>query len=401
MQSIKRWITNNLDIKILALSMALILWFYISSQYNVIIEKYYEIEITPINLDNSLSIKEIREKVTAGIKGPQNIIENIAANKINGTANLQNVLEPGEYIIGVDILTPKNTQVTKIIPENIPITVEKIVSQGYAVEYNLIGLPEKGYSLENEPEIVPKEILITASESVHEIINQVKVDIDISAISENMEREEKVTVYTKDNAILDSLSLKPDKVMVSIYVRKGYPEKILEVKPRIIGKPAPGFYISKIEATPNSFKIFGEYTRIINIEYLETIPIDVNGVSKTLTVKVTPLLAEGIYLDENQETLVEVQIQVDEKEEEKVFEDITVKPRDASPFINYQLTPETVQVIVMGKHNIIESLKKEDIKAFVNLADTELETVVVELEAILGVSAVTIIPEKVAVSTKR
>ncbi|NLL62342.1 MAG: hypothetical protein GX240_06160 [Candidatus Atribacteria bacterium] len=401
MQSIKRWITNNLDIKILALLMALILWFYISSQYNVMVEKYYEIEITPVNLDNSLSIKEIREKVTTGIKGPQNIVENITANKISGTVDLQSVLEPGEYIIGVDILTPKSTQITKIIPESIPITVEKIVSQVYVVEYNLIGLPKKGYSLENEPEIVPKEILITASESVHKMINLVKVDIDISDISENTEREEKVTVYTKDNAVLDSLNLKPDKVAVSIYVRKGYPEEILEVKPRIIGKPAPGFYISKIEATPNSLKIFGEYTRIINIDYLETIPIDVNGVSKTLTVKVTPLLAEGIYLAENQETLVEVQIQVDEKEEEKVFEDITVKPRNASPFIDYQLTPETVQVIVTGKHSILEGLKKEDIKAFVNLGDIELETVKVELEAILGVSMVTTIPEKVVVSTKR
>ncbi len=401
MQSIKRWITNNLDIKILALLMALILWFYISSQYNVMVEKYYEIEITPVNLDNSLSIKEIREKVTTGIKGPQNIVENITANKISGTVDLQSVLEPGEYIIGVDILTPKSTQITKIIPESIPITVEKIVSQVYVVEYNLIGLPKKGYSLENEPEIVPKEILITASESVHKMINLVKVDIDISDISENTEREEKVTVYTKDNAVLDSLNLKPDKVAVSIYVRKGYPEEILEVKPRIIGKPAPGFYISKIEATPNSLKIFGEYTRIINIDYLETIPIDVNGVSKTLTVKVTPLLAEGIYLAENQETLVEVQIQVDEKEEEKMFEDITVKPRNASPFIDYQLTPETVQVIVTGKHSILEGLKKEDIKAFVNLGDIELETVKVELEAILGVSMVTTIPEKVVVSTKR
>ncbi len=274
------------------------------------------------------------------------------------------------------------------------------MSQGYVVEYNLIGLPERGYSLESEPEISPKEILITASESVHKIINQVKVDIDISSINKNIEREEKVTVYTKDNAILDSLSLKPDKVAVSIFVRKGYPEKILEVKPRIIGKPAPGFYISKIEATPNSFKIFGEYTRIVNIDYLE-IPIDVNGISKPLTVRVAPLLAEGIYLAENQETLVEVQIHVDEKEEEKVFEDITVEPRDASPFIDYRLTPETVLVIVAGKHNIIDGLKKEDIKAFVNLGNTELETVKVELEAILGINTVTIIPEKVAVSTKR
>lgn len=401
MQRIKKWIMNNLDIKILAVLMALILWFYISSQYNVIIEKYYEIDIAPINLDTSLSIKEIREKVTVGIKGPQNIIENTTDNKITGTVNLKNILEPGEYIIGVDILTPKNTQISKIIPEDVRIIVEKIVSNEYLIEYNLIGLPEKGYSLENEPEISPKEIIITAPESVQENINQVKVDIDISAINKDMEREEKVTVYSKDNTLLDNLNLIPDKVSISIRVREGYPEKILEIKPRIIGKPAPGFYISKIEATPNSVQIYGEYTRIINIEYLETIPIDVNGVSKTLTVKVAPLLAEGVYLAENQETLAEVQIQIEEKEEEKIFENMKVEPREASPFINYKLTPETVQVVLMGKHSILESIKSEEIKPFVNLGDTEQETAKVELDLPFGVSSVNIIPEKVTVSIKR
>ncbi|HOF03540.1 MAG TPA: CdaR family protein, partial [Atribacterota bacterium] len=127
MQIIKKWITNNLDIKLLAILMAIILWFYISSQYNTVVEKYYEIEIIPINLEDMLSIREIRERVTVGIKGPQNIVENIAANKITGTVNLQNVTEAGEYLLGVDVTAPKNTQITKLIPEKVRILIEKIV----------------------------------------------------------------------------------------------------------------------------------------------------------------------------------------------------------------------------------------------------------------------------------
>jgi len=61
----------------------------------------------------------------------------------------------------------------------VQVIVEEIVSHEYSVEYNLIGLPEKGYSLTDEPEIVPKEVLVIAPTSIHEMIAQVRVDIDI------------------------------------------------------------------------------------------------------------------------------------------------------------------------------------------------------------------------------
>jgi YbbR domain-containing protein len=37
----KKWLVNNIDIKLLAFVMAIILWFYIASEYNISAEKYY------------------------------------------------------------------------------------------------------------------------------------------------------------------------------------------------------------------------------------------------------------------------------------------------------------------------------------------------------------------------
>ncbi|MDX9799239.1 MAG: CdaR family protein [Bacteroidales bacterium] len=401
MERIKKWATSNLDIKILALFMAIILWFYISSEYNIISEKYFEIEVTPINLNKELSIVEIREKVSVGIKGPQNIIENLTASRITGKVDLQNVEEAGEYLISVDIVPPKNTEIIKIIPDDFRVTVEKIINKKYLVDYNLIGLPEKGYSLKEEPRITPKEILITAPESVQNTINQVRVDIDISAINKDIDKEERTVAYTKDNAVLDNIQISPEKVFISIEVREGYPEKVLEIKPRIIGKPAPGFYISKIDANPNSFKVYGEYTKITYTDFLETMPIDVNGISKTLTVKVPPILFEGLYLAENQEILAEVQIQIEEKEEEKYFQNIKITPREASPFINFQLIPDIADVKVSGKFGVINNLKEDDIKIFVNLSDVDKETVMIEVELPSEINLIDITPDEVTISIKK
>lgn len=401
MTDIKKWLLNNIDMKILALIMAIILWFYISSEYNIYAERYYEIEVTPVNLDPGLSIKDFREKISVGIHAQKNILENISSQKITGTVDLQGVKEAGEYQIGVDIVSPKNTNIVKVIPEEVNVIIEEILRKAYPVEYNLIGLPEKGYSLKNEPEINPKEVNITAADSIHNQIGQVKIDIDISSIDESITRMERVVIYNKENEILENLMIHPDNVFVSIQVSEGYPEKILPIKPRIVGKPAPGYFVTKIEAVPNEVQIYGNYSKIAHSEFLETIPIDVNGISKTLTVKVPPILEEGIYLAEDQETLIEVQIQLEEREEERIFESITVEPRNASPFVNFQLNPNVVYVKVSGKYNQVNSITEEDIKAFIDLSDIEKEKGKVEIELPSGINLIQMIPEEIAISTKK
>ncbi|MDD5635947.1 MAG: CdaR family protein, partial [Atribacterota bacterium] len=104
MIKIKTILLKNLDIKLLAFAMAIVLWFYISSEYNITAERYYDIEVRPINLSGNLSIKEIRDKVSVGIQGPQNILENISSQKIVGTVDLKNIREAGEYQIITDIV---------------------------------------------------------------------------------------------------------------------------------------------------------------------------------------------------------------------------------------------------------------------------------------------------------
>ncbi len=401
MTDIRKWLLNNIDMKILALIMAIILWFYISSEYNIFSERYYEIEVKPVNLDPGLSIKEFREKISVGIQAQKKILENISSQKITGTVDLRGIKDAGEYQIGVDIVSPKNTNIVKVIPEEVEVVVEEIISKEYSIEYNLIGLPEKGYSLKDEPEIKPKEINITAADSIHEKIGQVKIDIDISSINESLTRVEKVIIYNKENEILDNLTIQPDTAFVSIQVGEGYPERILPIKPRIVGKPAPGYFVTKIEAVPNEVQIYGNYSKISHSEFLETIPIDVNGISKTLTVKVPPIIEEGIYLSEDQETLIEVQIQVEEREEERLFESITVEPRNASPFVNFQLNPNAVNVKVSGKYNQVNSITEEDIKVFIDLSNIEKEQDKVEIELPSGINLIQIIPEEIVISTKR
>jgi YbbR domain-containing protein len=318
-----------------------------------------------------------------------------------GTVDLQNIEDPGEYQIEANVIVPKNTNITKIIPNEIIVEIEEILERKFQVEYNLIGLPASGYSLEDEPHIVPQQVAIVGPNSLLEQIEQVRIDIDISSVKENIKTENIVSIYDKNGEEIKNLSVEPNTVSVSIKVGEGYPEKILPIKPRIVGKPAPEYYISKIVANPSYIKVYGNYSKIGKLDFLETIPIDVNGISKTLTVKIPPIISEGIYISNEQESLIEVQILVMEKQEECIFKNISITRRDASPFIDYQLSPETVDIKVSGSHTIINSMTEDDIKVFVNLLDLEIGKVKVEVELPSEITLIQVIPEEVNVTIKK
>ncbi|MBN2396459.1 MAG: hypothetical protein JXC36_08385 [Candidatus Atribacteria bacterium] len=401
MTDFKKWLLKNLDLKLLALIMSAILWFYFSSEYNISDEKYYDIEIRPINLSKTLSIKEIRDKVSVGIKGPKNTLENISTQKMVGTVDLEGIQRAGEYQLGIHLDVPKNTEIIKIIPDEVFLEIEEIIEKEYGVEYNLIGLPQKGYSLKDEPKIVPEEVTIVGPSSILDQIGHVRIDIDISSIREDINKEEEVFVYTNNNDLIQGVNVEPEIVSVYVQVDEGYPEKLLPVKPRIVGKPAPGYFISKIEANPSSLEIYGNYSKILGLDFLETIPIDVTGISKTLTVRIPPIASEGVSFVEGEQALIEVKIEVEETEEEKVFEGMMIELRETSPFLDYQLNPEKVDVKVAGKYHFIADLKREHIHVFVNLSNIETEKLKVEVELPSEIHLVELIPEEITISMKK
>ena len=152
-------------------------------------------------------------------------------------------------------------------------------------------------------------------------------------------------------------------------------------------------------AKPDEIKIFGNYSKINNLEFLETIPINVSGITKTLSVKVSPALNEGLNILEGETTLIEVTIQVKEALVQKTLQSVPVILQNLSPFVSCEIKPEVVEVIIEGENILIDPLKKEDIKAFVKFADNFKveQKVKVQVEVPDGISLIKIEPEEVTV----
>jgi len=399
MIELRSWLLKNIDLKLLSIFLAIILWLYVVSGENPIVQSFIDVSLTATNLKEDLVVKEFPSTVSVGIKGPKNIINNISSNQITGIVNFSEINKVGQYILKVEIAPPKRTEIIKIIPSEIKADIERILTKEVEVEYSLIGIPEKGYSLAEEPKIIPSKVKIIGAQSILENVKQEICTIDISGIKEDFNKKIKINAIDVNGNEVKGVKIEPDTVEVSISLSLGYPEKILAVKPRIIGKPAPGYYISQILANPDEIKIFGNYSKINNLEFLETIPINVSGITMTLSVKVPPALNEGLNIVEGETTLIEVTIQVKEALVQKTLPDVPVILQNISPFISCEIKPEVVEVIIEGENILIDPLKKEDIKAFVKFADNfQVEQKVkVQVEVPDGISLIKIEPEEVTV----
>jgi len=398
MKELKNWFLKNIDIKLLSLFLAIILWLYIASGENPIVENFIDISLIQNNLSEDLVIKEFPTNVSMGIKGPKNIINNISSHQISGTVNFSEINKEGLYKLKVEVAAPKGTQITRIIPLEIKVEVEKVLTKEIEVEYSLIGVPEKGYSLTDEPQFNPSKLKIIGAQSVLENIKQIICAIDISGIKEDLSRKLTVKAVDVNGNEIKEVKIEPDIVEVSISLTRGYPEKQLTVKPKIIGKPAPGYYISEILSNPDDIKIFGNYSKISNIEFLETIAIDVSGITKTLSVKVPPALEEGLNIVEGEVELIEVTIQVKEAIIQKILKDISVVPQNLSPFVSCEIKPKVVDITVEGKNMLIDKLGK-DIKSFVEFTDDFKveQKVKVQVDLPEGISLIKVEPEEVTV----
>lgn len=399
MIELKNWFLKNIDIKLLSLFFAIILWLYIAGGENPIVENFIDISLTQINLSEGLVIKEFPANVSVGIRGPKNIINNLSSNQINGIVNFSEINKEGIYKLKVEVEPPKKTQITRVIPSEIKVEVEKVLTKEVEVEYSLIGVPEKGYSLTDEPQFNPSMVKIIGAQSVLDNIKQIICAIDISGIKEDLSRKLKVKAVDVNGNEVKEVKIEPDMVEVSISLTRGYPEKQLTVKPKIIGKPAPGYYISEILSSPDEIKIFGNYSKISDIEFLETIPIDVNGITKTLSVKVPPALEEGLNIVDGEVELIEVTIQVKEVIIQKILKNISVLPQNLSPFVSCEIKPEIIDITVEGKNILIDKLEAKDIKAFVKFTDNFKveQKVKVQVDLPEGISLIKIEPEEVTV----
>jgi YbbR domain-containing protein len=143
-------------------------------------------------------------------------------------------------------------------------------------------------------------------------------------------------------------------------------QKLVPVRPRMVGRPAQGFEVAEIVSEPAEVRIAGPKSRVQEVESAFTEPVSLEGAQASVT-DVVSLGIEDPMLRILDRSRVQVTAKVRAAQERRTLQDLPIRVRGGA------LTPRpaTVDVVVSGPVSVMARLKPGDVRPWVDGAAAE------------------------------
>jgi len=154
-------------------------------------------------------------------------------------------------------------------------------------------------------------------------------------------------------------------------------EKEVPVRPRLNGRPAPGYEVGELTAQPEMVKVAGPRSRVREIESAFTEAVSVEGAEASVSEQVT-LGLEDPLLRIQGGSRVKVTARVRPVHERRAFDDLPVAVRGGAA----TLSPSRVRVVLEGPADELRRVTEDSVRPYVDttsLSGSRRAVVAVEL----------------------
>lgn len=354
----KKRITDNLGLKILALMCAVVLWFIVVSLNDpVIYNRFSDIPVKIINADAVTSQGKVYEvldgtdTIDVTVYAKRSIIESIGRENIVAVADMQELTFMDT--VSIKLSTNKNNDKLDSIKsniENLKVQIENMQKIQMVVETATIGEPAEGYMI-GEVRTDQNLVQLSGPESVISLVNKAVVEVGIDGITTDIKTEAPLRLYDADGNLIEdgSITASVNKFSVGVSILQ---TKTVPINLNVTGTPAVGYELTgKTEYSPETVRIAGKASILKNVASIE-IPqevLDVTGLTSNLatSINVKQYLPDGVSLaDSTFSGKISVTIAV-EKEVEAPFE----MPKGNIAILN---VPADMEAEIIGENDNLQ-----------------------------------------------
>jgi YbbR domain-containing protein len=231
--SFTRGLIDGIGVKLVALIVALMIWFNASGQQEV--KRNYEATLRFVNLPDSLTLTgRVPSEAELSVTGTRRDLLFMGFRKLSVMVNMARA-RPGRFsqrLSVSDVILPPNVEpgdVRILSPSSVEVAVERLVTKRVRVAVVLSGSLAKDQILNEVPSARPAVVAITGPESAVTPLEKMPTKpIDLERVRESLERE---TMLDYDPNLLTCV---PDKVIVTISVSTRGRRVLANVPPTIL-----------------------------------------------------------------------------------------------------------------------------------------------------------------------
>lgn len=213
----KKLISANLKLKLVAVVLATALWFFVAGQSNtevgVIVPVVYKGAPWDLVISNTPM-----DEVEVRVMGPKLFINNLSASQIIAELDLSGAtVGVNSYRLKLsDITTPMGVEVLRVRPSSVEVRMDRLERKSLRVKPRLTGKPEKGYEIADIV-VLPNEVEATSVKKSLSSLGEIRtVPLDVSGLNQSMSVTLKLDIPSK----YEFRSISTDKVDVKVVIRK-------------------------------------------------------------------------------------------------------------------------------------------------------------------------------------
>lgn len=367
------WVRQNLSLFLLSLLLAFFFW-------AVATESEDPTQINALNTPITVEVRGLPDgmiatgvqnaRVQVEIRAPESVWNRIraeGADAVEAYIDLTGVTTGTvEAPVRVEV-GPQPSEVTRKSPETIELTVEQIAEKEVPVNVRVQGSPAVGFSAETH-EVAPQSIRVRGPESQVVKVARADISVSIEGRQNDLRGDYEPIPVTEDGDTVARVDVTPESVTVNIpIVQLGFYRDIPVLTGPLLVQPAPGYRISDIEYFPQVVKVVGRTDLVQSVQFLQTEPITLEGITQTVTTQVDLQTPPGVSLLQPASPVVTVTLSVEVIRSGLTLE-ITPTIRGLAPGLTADVGPDVVVVILSGPFAVMDEVVPEDIDVILDLS---------------------------------
>ncbi|MBO4679460.1 MAG: hypothetical protein J5626_07300 [Lachnospiraceae bacterium] len=388
----KKKLTDNIGLKIVALVVAILLWYIVVNITDPTISQTYKnVHVKILNAEvitgqgNTLQVVDNTAVIPSVIiKAPRTTIQELGSNVDNiiATADMSKLLSDGVSVPIECTVSKYSERVESIRPsiDYVQVSIEKRKTIQLPLSVTTSGEVESGYIVGDRTSN-QNQVRVSGPQSVVERVKAAFVDVDVSGFTGNISTSADVELFDENGepVPMDSLELNVSSIMVNVEILA---TKKVPIYYSLIGMPADGYGVTgEIECTPEVVTIAGEKSKIDVISAVK-IPgeeLNVTGQTDNLVtiVDIQDYLPQGIRLADS--SAFSGQVTLEAFIEPYIESSVTVNTKDivfkGVPFGFYAEMAdylEKAEIKITGLKQDIEKLDQSSVVGVIDFDDYAL-----------------------------
>ena len=289
---------SNLSNLLLALFLALIVWFLAMNQENPLATDDFgeRLPVTVLGLGEDMALVQdlSDETVKLRLRAPQSSWESLDVSDFRVSIDLTG-LGPGEHDVAVKAtsLDPQ-VHILDVQRPQLRVTIDPFETKEVPVHAEIMDSTAFGYD-PMAPIVNPMTMTVTGPASQVQQVVKARTEVYLRNAKSQIEHTLAVTPVDVQGRAVSGVTIEPAMVQVVVPVEQWPGRKEVAVRVKLAGGPADGYRLSTVKVEPSTVVLEGDSDVLGAVPgYVETEPLSLDGATGEVRKRLKLLLPEGV-----------------------------------------------------------------------------------------------------------